>query len=305
MTVYWYYRPRIRNVKGGIRAQSRRGDFGHSWWAKRWNAVLAGYDIGERLSRGRTYARRGQVESVKITKGSVGAVVHGSYVYRVAIGIRTLRPAQWKAVADGIFARPATAARLLAGQMPDDIEDVFKSNGLGLFPDAGDLDTDCTCPDWSNPCKHIAAVYLLLGEEFDRDPFLIFRLRGIERGELLEMAGLGAAAVADKRQRRTGRKRAGRAAGPPRAVPLAADPLKFWGRGAEEEEEEEEGALPGGELVDAAVPAVPAAAVKQLGSFPFWRGEDNFISSMEEIYRGASEIGVRAFLGEPPEQEQE
>lgn len=295
----WYGRPRIRSVRGGIRAQSRRGDFGHSWWAKRWNAVLDGYDIGERLGRGRTYARRGQVESIKITKGSVKAVVHGSYVYRVAIGIRTLSTGQWRAVAGGIFARPATAAKLLAGRMPDDIEGVFESCGLGLFPGAGDLETDCTCPDWSNPCKHIAAVYLLLGEEFDRDPFLIFRLRGIERGELLGMAGLDAVASAPGR-----RRRAGRAAGPPRAVPLAADPLEFWGRNAEEEKEKEgAGALPGDEPGDAIIPAVHAAAVRQLGSFPFWRGEDNFVASMEEIYRRASEIGVRAFLGEPPEPE--
>ncbi|MCE2498434.1 MAG: SWIM zinc finger family protein [Nitrosopumilaceae archaeon] len=294
----WYGRRKIRNVKGGIRAQSRRGSFGDSWWAKRWNAVLDGYDIGERLSRGRTYARRGQVASIKIARGSVTAVVHGSYVYKVAIGIRALEAAQRKAVSDGIFSRPATAAKLLSGQMPDDIEDVFESSGLGLFPSAGDLDTDCTCPDWSNPCKHIAAVYLLLGEEFDRDPFLIFRLRGVERDELLKMAGLDAGVSAPP-----GRKKARLAARRPRAVPLVADPLEFWGRYVEGDGEEADGdrGRPGDRLGDAIVPAVPAAAVKQLGSFPFWRGEDNFIPSMEEIYRDASEIGVRVFLGEPPE----
>ena len=82
------------------------------------------------------------------------------------------------------------AAKLLAGEMPQDIETVFEEAGLSLFPaKLGDLETDCSCPDWSNPCKHIAAVYYLLGEEFDRDPFLIFTLRGMDRDELVALLG--------------------------------------------------------------------------------------------------------------------
>ena len=78
-------------------------------------------------------------------------------------------------------------AKLLAGEMPQDIEQAFTDAGLSLFPaQSKDLDTECSCPDWSNPCKHIAAVYYLLGEEFDRNPFLIFKLRGMEREESFE-----------------------------------------------------------------------------------------------------------------------
>ena len=82
--------------------------------------------------------------------------------------------------------QPIIAASLLSGRMPANIEDTFRAVGLSMFPDQrDDLETDCSCPDWSNPCKHIAAVYLLLGEEFDRDPFLIFRMRGMDREDLL------------------------------------------------------------------------------------------------------------------------
>src|SRR5204862_3418808 len=91
----------------------------------------------------------------------------------------------WKRVVKALGGQAVFAAKLLAGEMPQDIEKVFADVDLSLFPEkAKDLTTDCSCPDWSNPCKHVAAVYYLLGEEFDRDPFLLFRLRGLSREEL-------------------------------------------------------------------------------------------------------------------------
>lgn len=287
---HYYDRRSAPEVKGGIKAQSKRGSFGQTWWARRWNETLDEYDMGERMARGRTYARKGQVAELKVGKGSVTARVQGSYgMYRVTIGIRTLSKAQWGTIAGKMLDRPATIARLLSGSMPEDMEDIFRISKLRLLPSTQDLRTDCTCPDWENPCKHIAAVYLLLAEEFDRDPFMIFRLRGIERGELLEIAGLwtGTGERGGKRSRGGGRK--GPGAKPARPKPIPADPAKFWGSDR-----------PGGDPGDAAVPNVPAALVKQLGSFPFWRGKDNFLSAMEEIYRGASEAGAKAVLGETP-----
>ena len=180
-----YFEPsRPREAKGGIKAQSGRGGFGRSWWARRWIEVLEGFDLGARLGRGRAYARRGQVLSIDVEKGAVTARVQGSRArpYRVEIKVSTLGRSDWKKLTTALSGRPIFAAKLLAGQMPDKIEDVFRDAGLSLFPDKGaDLETDCSCPDWSNPCKHVAAVYLLLGEEFDRDPFLVFKLR--ERSE--------------------------------------------------------------------------------------------------------------------------
>ena len=107
---------------------------------------------------------------------------------------------------DALGRQALFVAKLLAGEMPQDIEPVFREVGLSLFPaKLGDLETDCSCPDWSNPCKHIAAAYYLLGEEFDRDPFLIFTLRGLGRDALLARLGAtspGRAARADRPRHR-------------------------------------------------------------------------------------------------------
>ena len=178
----WGYEPsRPREAKGGIKSQSKRGDFGKSWWARRWIEVLESFDIGARLQRGRAYARKGQVLSIEIDKGCVTASVQGSRArpYDVKINVATLSDDNWSRVVDALSEQAIFAAKLLSGEMPEDIEQAFKNIKLSLLPEKRkDLDTDCSCPDWSNPCKHIAAVYYLIGEEFDRDPFLIFKLRG-------------------------------------------------------------------------------------------------------------------------------
>ena len=104
----------------------------------------------------------------------------------MSITVQTISPQEWEHVQEAMAEQPIIAASLLSGRMPDNIEETFTSVGLSMFPNRrDDLETDCSCPDWSNPCKHIAAVYLLLGEEFDRDPFLIFRMRGMDREDLL------------------------------------------------------------------------------------------------------------------------
>src|SRR5574341_2073368 len=193
---YWdwgYYKPKPRiKAKGGIKSQSKRGSFGESWWAKRWIATLESFNIGARLGRGRSYARSGQVLSIDISKGEVKAKVQGSSPkpYSITIKVKTLSDADWKKLAEALSTQAIFAAKLLAGEMPQEIEQVFTGAKLSLFPEKlRDLETNCSCPDWSNPCKHIAAVYYLLGEEFDRDPFLIFKLRGSTRQALMALVG--------------------------------------------------------------------------------------------------------------------
>lgn len=103
------------------------------------------------------------------------------------IEVDTLTGKQWDKVVEALSGQALFTAKLLAGEMPTDIEEMFAKTKVSLFPQhQEDLMTDCSCPDWSNPCKHVAAVYYLLGEEFDRDPFLLFRLRGLGRDELLQ-----------------------------------------------------------------------------------------------------------------------
>ena len=206
---HWDYFPRYpksqpRAAKGGIKAQTKRGAFGQSWWAKRWIAVLESFDIGARLGRGRSYARNGQVLAIDVQEGKVTAKVQGSrpQPYEVKIEVKVLAAEEWKQVLRALSGQALFVAKLLAGEMPQDIEEVFKAAKLSLFPQKqADLKTACSCPDWSNPCKHIAAVYYLLGEEFDRDPFLLFRLRGLGRDGLLERLG-GLTPAAARRQPR-------------------------------------------------------------------------------------------------------
>lgn len=280
MAFWEYYEPsQPRKVKGGIKAQSKRGAFGTSWWARRWIEALEDLDIGARLGRGRSYARQGQVLSVDIEKGKAAASVQGSRPkpYQVDINVKTLTQAEWKKLAEALSGRPIFVAKLLAGEMPQDIEDSFGDAELSLFPSRGnDLETECSCPDWSNPCKHIAAVYYLLGEEFDRDPFLIFKLRGIEREELIGLLGSQATPYLDEQEP------------PPPPEPLPQEPEAFWGQAGMNYN-------PADEVY---IPSISAALPRRLGNFPFWRGAESLATTLEEAYRNASPLGLNVFLGE-------
>lgn len=181
------YRPPIR-VEGGIKARSARGAIGESWWSKRFLAVLESFALGTRLTRGRSYARKGQVISVDVAPGKVTASVQGSRPtpYRVTIGLKPFAARVWTGVETALAAQALFSAQLLAGEMPPEIEEVFASAGAPLFPESvADLKMSCSCPDWSVPCKHLAATFYLLAEAFDADPFQILYWRGRDRETLL------------------------------------------------------------------------------------------------------------------------
>jgi uncharacterized Zn finger protein len=186
---YWprYESTRPIDVEDGIKAKSKRGRFVKNWWADRWVAALKPLMDSGRLSRGRSYARRGQVIDIDIAPGRVASRVQGSRrtPYEVDIQLKPLGDKQWGKVLDALAEQAIFAAQLLNGEMPADIEEVFEAVNVPLFPASrGDLKTSCSCPDWANPCKHIAAVYYLLGERFDEDPFLLFQLRGRNQKEI-------------------------------------------------------------------------------------------------------------------------
>jgi uncharacterized Zn finger protein len=273
----WFPPSRPREAKGGIKAQSQRGRFGETWWGRRWVEVLEGFYLDNRLARGRSYARQGQVLSIDVGPGRVDARVQGSrpQPYAVVLRLPELSAKDWKALAQELRRQAIFAAKLLAGEMPQEIEGVARAAGLSLFPrQLKDLQTSCSCPDFANPCKHVAAVYYLLAEEFDRDPFLLFKLRGRDRGELL--AALGEAApVAAAEQ-------------PAAAQPLSADAQAFWG-GAD---------LPDDFFGDVEAPPVAAALPRRLGNFPFWRGGERFLDALAPIYSAATPQGLEAFVGE-------
>jgi uncharacterized Zn finger protein len=291
-----------------------------NWWARRWIEVLEGFEVGRRLGRGRSYARQGQVVELEVGKGFVTALVQGSRdaPYLVRMRLSMLSSTDWKKVTRRIAEDPELTMALLAGQIPENIEAVFLPLGLSLFPSAsGDLKTACSCPDQANPCKHVAAVYYLLADEFDRDPFLVFRLRGIERAEILEALG-GSAALRGapvpaplRPEPRPPSNGNGIALGmaeepaaapePPRPVPapepprpavpapepLPVDPHAFFaGEGT---------VANGGEV---RIPALPGALIRRLGGFPFFRGHDDCDAVVLRVLRNASIAGLDVFLGE-------
>jgi uncharacterized Zn finger protein len=175
-------------VEGGIKARSKRGAIGEQWWSRRFIAVLESYGMSSRLQRGRSYARRGQVLEFKLAAGKVTARVQGSRPepYRVSITVRPLTAAQWREAESRLAGQALFRARLLAGEMPHEIEQVFEACGSPLFPrSSGDLSMSCSCPDWGVPCKHLAAVCYVLAESFDDDPFAMLAWRGKGRDELL------------------------------------------------------------------------------------------------------------------------
>src|SRR6266487_325346 len=236
----WHEPSRPRDVDGGIKARSKRGAIGERWWSLRFIGVLESFGMRSRLARGRNYARRGQILEFALTTGVVTARVQGSRPrpYRVRIQVLPLTSAQWRQVEQALAGQALFRAKLLAGEMPAEIEEVFAGCGTPLFPrSAHDLEMSCSCPDWEVPCKHLAAVCYVLAEAFDSDPFGMLAWRGRGRDDLLAaLRRLRAAAPA-----------------PPRPVldvadrPLADRLADFWSPG-----------LPDVRL--RSLPAVPATA---------------------------------------------
>jgi uncharacterized Zn finger protein len=278
---YWEwdgYEPTVpKQLKDGIKAKSERGSIGETWWSKRWVGVLESFSMGTRLTRGRSYARRGQVISIEVEAGIVKAKVQGSQPkpYNVKIKLQPLAEQDWDKVTNAMASQAIFAARLLAGEMPKNIEEAFQAVNVALFPTAiTDLTTACSCPDWANPCKHVAAVYYLLAERFDEDPFLIFKLRGRTKEQIIE-------ALHNKRAETLvveGDSHAADEGGSPEAasaLPLLAENLDaFW------QAQEALATF----TVQPGAPEVDKAILKRLGDAPFAIGNQNITTLLAKAY---------------------
>jgi len=267
----WFPPSVPRAAKGGIKARSQRGQFGATWWSQRWLAVLDSFGWSARMSRGRSYARRGQVLDFKIARDKITARVQGSQVepYDVSIKLRHLTDKQWDSVINAMHARAAFAAKLLAGALPPEAEDVFKATKVPLFPQSGrDFDADCSCPDWVDCCKHIAAVHYLLAEQFDRDPFMVFALRGRTREQVLAALDVKPATAAR------------RAAPAAPAEPLSVE--RFWKPSPAFTQVR----------VEVAPPAVELAVLRRLGDPVFAQGRGDRVKRLQAVYHAASRWAV-------------
>ena len=189
-----HYPVRIPRYAAGIRAQESRSGGARTWWARRWLEVLERMGLGARLGRGKHYAVSGQVTGMRIEGPHVEAQVVGTRQdpYRVTIDFRVPEGAAREAIVARIKGEPMLAARLIADDMPTEVEQAFRDCGLDFFPGGKlapgvyDMTTACSCPDYANPCKHVSAVLLILGEEIARRPMTLLELRGIAEEDLYE-----------------------------------------------------------------------------------------------------------------------
>jgi len=197
------------------------------WWAQRWLDLLDSYRFKKRLERARNYARQGNVLSIKFQGSKVLAKVQGTEPepYQVSLFLEPFSDEQWGYVIETMSQRAIFAAKLLAGEMPQNIEEVFTANGLSLFPfTLSDIRSKCSCPDKANPCKHIGAIYYQLGDRFSEDPFVLFQLRGRTKDQII-------AALREFRAARIKATKPEATSLTPHPSPLTPHPLKidrFW-----------------------------------------------------------------------------
>jgi uncharacterized Zn finger protein len=265
--------------------------FSRTWWGQRFIEALEQFTDPARLGRGRSYASGGRIIEYTLDKGTVKARVRGSInpyfgvykepIYKTSITIKSITAADWTKVIRQIASRADLITKLLMNEMPDTIEDAFSELGLHLLPHSErDFETSCSCPDWANPCKHIAGVYYLLASALDQDPFVMFELRGISRDDLhteLVKTPLGkilASALTTDDVPPVEPVESYYT--PPTKDPVAvvASHKEFW-TGAKR--------LPA--PLAASQASVPALLIKKQGDYPpFWHKDVSFISVMEELY---------------------
>ena len=188
------YPLRIPRYATGIRAQESRTGCGRSWWAKEWSRRLEAMGLKGRLGRGKNYALSGQVVSMEVEGNLVVARVQGAREDPYEVNIRFRRPEGEirRRLVQSIRREPMLVARLLADDLPTEVEALFRAEGFDLLPGGRlgpgryDMTTSCSCPDYANPCKHTTAALLILGEEIARRPMTLLALRGIRVEDLCE-----------------------------------------------------------------------------------------------------------------------
>jgi uncharacterized Zn finger protein len=266
-------------------------EFSRTWWGQRFISALEKLSDSGRLSRGRSYARNGKVLNFEIKDGLITAQVRGSVnpyfgvykepLYLTTIEFKSISAANWSAAIAYVASKASLISRLMLNEMPDTIENAFVKLDLNLLPrNKTDFKTSCSCPDWGDPCKHIAGVYYLIAAQLDQDPFLLFELKGLSRDALqkelaksplgqalsTELANVNNSPTPDESYYTT-----------PTLQPAEtiADLRDFW-LGAKR--------LPQ-TIEEASTASVPAILVKKQGDFPaFWSKDSSFIDVMEEFY---------------------
>jgi len=265
--------------------------FSRTWWGQRFIAALETFTDSARLGRGRSYAVNGKIKQYDIENSQIKAKVRGSVnpyfgvykepLYTTTIDIEPISEKNWSKAIAYLGSKASWVSKLLLNEIPDNIEEVFSDLGLHLLPrDRDDIHTSCSCPDWSNPCKHIAGVCYAVASELDSDPFLLFELRGISRSRLRqELAktplGEAVASALDTEEITIDAAQSYYTEPIEVALDKPCSLKDFW---------QPEKRLPSvTEASDRA--SIPAIAIKKGGDFPpFWELDTSFLTLMEELY---------------------
>ncbi len=241
------------------------------WWSERWWAVMESIGVTRRLERGKHYARAERVFSLEIEPGLVSANVQGSRYdpYHVEIGVDAFTDEEWHEAVKALASQALFSAKLLAGEMPENIEEAFSGVGLSLFPNSpAELTMNCSCPDAVVPCKHIVAIHYVLADKLDADPFLLFEWRGRSRGRILRELGQQRAAEASGRPLDRSSTRS-----------LEESMADYWKLGESFDTVS----------ISVGPPAVSASLLKRLGVPSFWKPHPEIRGSLERLYAKVTE----------------
>ncbi|EDN70096.1 SWIM Zn-finger [Beggiatoa sp. PS] len=273
--------------------------FSRTWWGQRFIEALEAFTDTNRLGRGRSYARNGKILNYEVNDGKITAKVRGSINpyfgvykeprYKVSIEIKQISAQHWSKTIKYMGSKASVVSKLLLNEVPDNIEDCFVDSNLQLLPHSSkDFKTTCSCPDYANPCKHIAGVYYLVASQLDEDPLLLFELRGLSRNQLqreLAKSSLGkvlSSAIDDNTEAEI--VAASSYYNKPKAVslPKSVDLKTFWNCGQPSN------------ITEASPAAIPAILIKKAGDFPaFWKSNTSFIEVMEDFYKRVRTKGLK------------
>ncbi|WP_414542066.1 SWIM zinc finger family protein [Nostoc sp. CCY0012] len=266
--------------------------FSRTWWGDRFIQALEQFTDDGRLQRGRSYARGGKVLNFEIDKNHITAQVKGSInpyfgvykepTYHISIEIKPIAKSSWNQAIQKLSSKASVVSRMLLNEVPENIEDNFSALGLNLLPHSSkDFTTRCSCPDYANPCKHIAGVYYLVASQLDNNPFLLFELRGLSKTELqtkLATSPLGKALSEELNAKEIALESATSYYTKIEKQSIKQKPTarEFW-LGKKR--------LPS-TIEVGNQSSVSAILVKKQGDFPaFWPKDNSFIETMEEFYQ--------------------
>ena len=268
------------------------GEFSRTWWGQKFITAIESFTDSARLGRGRSYARGGKILEFAVNKGKIEATIRGSvnpyfgvYTeprYHTVVKIKAIAKKDWSKIIQSMAKNASFVSKLLLNEVPENIESSFREVNKNLLPRSeSDFQTSCSCPDWSNPCKHIAGLCYRFASELDEDPFLIFELRGLTQEQLhqeLAKTPLGRALIAGLQTEE-----------------LAPDPVtSYYTRPQKEQfnsstslKEFWQGKTITPQLISETREAnISGILVKKVGDFPeFWHRDISFIATMEELYQ--------------------